>query len=199
MTSLWTRFQFGKLCASLNHPVSNSMNTSGCFIRGIKRPGLEADHSPPTSDEIKNEWSYASTTPTQLHGVYRDNFSCSYLLYYHHWRFKSYTDMWKKLCVVKHIQFFPSFTHTKGMTHFLVHRYIPWNLPVNGSCQKVIFLQPYLQCYAVYSENGSHTLIRTSGACNSSFVRGCFWILEQYCTWCFRDYQVQHMEFEDTR
>jgi len=54
------------------------MNTSGSFTRGIKRPGLEADHSPPTSDEIKNEWSYASTTPTHLHGVYRDNFSCSY-------------------------------------------------------------------------------------------------------------------------
>jgi hypothetical protein len=28
---------------------------------GIKRPGREADHSPPTSAEIKNAWSYTST------------------------------------------------------------------------------------------------------------------------------------------
>jgi len=28
---------------------------------GIKRPGLEADHSPPFSPKVKNAWSYAST------------------------------------------------------------------------------------------------------------------------------------------
>jgi hypothetical protein len=27
----------------------------------IKRPGREADHSPPRSAEVKNEWSYTST------------------------------------------------------------------------------------------------------------------------------------------
>jgi len=35
----------------------------------IKRPGPEADHSPPTSAEIKNAWSYTSTTPVRLHSV----------------------------------------------------------------------------------------------------------------------------------
>jgi hypothetical protein len=34
----------------------------------VKRPGREADHSPPSSAEVKNEWSYAST-PIRLHGL----------------------------------------------------------------------------------------------------------------------------------
>jgi hypothetical protein len=36
---------------------------------GVKQPGREADHSPPSSAEIKNEWSYTSTPPLHLHGV----------------------------------------------------------------------------------------------------------------------------------
>jgi len=27
----------------------------------VKRPRHKADHSPPSSDEVKNEWSYTST------------------------------------------------------------------------------------------------------------------------------------------
>jgi hypothetical protein len=36
---------------------------------GAKRPGREADHSPPSSAEVKNAWSYTSTPPLHLHGV----------------------------------------------------------------------------------------------------------------------------------
>jgi hypothetical protein len=35
---------------------------------GVKRPGHEADHSPPLSAEVKNAWSYTSP-PIRLHGV----------------------------------------------------------------------------------------------------------------------------------
>jgi hypothetical protein len=35
----------------------------------VKRPGREADHSPPSSAEVKNAWSYTFTPPTRLHGV----------------------------------------------------------------------------------------------------------------------------------
>jgi len=35
----------------------------------LKRSGLEADHSPPSSAEVKNAWSYISTSPIRLHGV----------------------------------------------------------------------------------------------------------------------------------
>jgi hypothetical protein len=33
------------------------------FLRGIKRPGREADHSLPSSAEVKKIWSYTSITP----------------------------------------------------------------------------------------------------------------------------------------
>jgi hypothetical protein len=36
---------------------------------GVKRLGREADHSPPSSAEVKNEWMYTSTPPTRLHVV----------------------------------------------------------------------------------------------------------------------------------
>jgi hypothetical protein len=36
----------------------------GAFSLGVKQPGREADHSPPSSAEIKNEWSYTSTPNT---------------------------------------------------------------------------------------------------------------------------------------
>jgi hypothetical protein len=36
---------------------------------GVKRQGIEADHSPPPSAEVKNAWSYTSTPPIRLHGV----------------------------------------------------------------------------------------------------------------------------------
>jgi hypothetical protein len=36
---------------------------------GIKRLGLEADYSTPSSVEVKNAWSYTSTPPLSLHGV----------------------------------------------------------------------------------------------------------------------------------
>jgi hypothetical protein len=39
------------------------MGTRGSF------PGGEADHSPPSGAEVKNEWSYTSTHPIRLHGV----------------------------------------------------------------------------------------------------------------------------------
>lgn len=31
-------------------------------------------HSPPSSAEVQSDWSYTSTPPIRLHGVYRDNF-----------------------------------------------------------------------------------------------------------------------------
>jgi hypothetical protein len=36
---------------------------------GVKRPKHEADHSPPSSAEVKNEWSYTSNPPIRFHGV----------------------------------------------------------------------------------------------------------------------------------
>jgi hypothetical protein len=39
------------------------------LLPGLKWLGHEADHSLPSSAEVKNEWSYTSTPTTRLHGV----------------------------------------------------------------------------------------------------------------------------------
>jgi len=36
---------------------------------GVKQPGREADHSPPSSAEVENAWSCTSSPPICLHGV----------------------------------------------------------------------------------------------------------------------------------
>jgi hypothetical protein len=36
---------------------------------GVKRPEREADHSPPSRAEVKNEWSYTATPLIRLSGV----------------------------------------------------------------------------------------------------------------------------------
>jgi hypothetical protein len=41
----------------------------GALSLGVKRPGREVDHSPPSSAGSKNEWLYTSTPPVRLHGV----------------------------------------------------------------------------------------------------------------------------------
>jgi hypothetical protein len=35
----------------------------GALSPGVKRPGREADHSPPASAEVKNTWTYTSALP----------------------------------------------------------------------------------------------------------------------------------------
>jgi hypothetical protein len=54
---------FGSIWVSVGvvrQPTSNPMGTRETFPI-VKRPGLEADHSPPSSVVVKNAWSYTST------------------------------------------------------------------------------------------------------------------------------------------
>jgi hypothetical protein len=48
--------------------INLTKGTGGSFP-GVKRPGREADHSPPSIAEVKNAWSYTFTPPIRLHGV----------------------------------------------------------------------------------------------------------------------------------
>jgi hypothetical protein len=50
-----------RLCGSPNF-LSNGYR-GGALSQQIKRPGREADHSPPTSAEFKKIWIYISTPP----------------------------------------------------------------------------------------------------------------------------------------
>ena len=47
------------------------------FFQGIKWPGHEIDHSPPSSAEVKDEWSCISAAPLCLHDMDRNNLSHS--------------------------------------------------------------------------------------------------------------------------
>jgi hypothetical protein len=51
----------------------------GAFSLGVKRPGREADHSPLSSAEVKNAWSYTSTPQYVFRAwclvKHRDNFT----------------------------------------------------------------------------------------------------------------------------
>jgi hypothetical protein len=41
----------------------------GALSLGVMRSGREADHSPPSSAEVKNAWSFISTSPVRLRGA----------------------------------------------------------------------------------------------------------------------------------
>jgi hypothetical protein len=62
-----------------DHQVSYPMGTGGSFPRGVKQQGREADHSPPTSAEVKKTWIYTSTPPHVFMALclvkYWDNFT----------------------------------------------------------------------------------------------------------------------------
>jgi hypothetical protein len=56
-----------RLALGLTHPPIQWVPAA--LILGVKRPGREADYTPPSSAEVNNAWSYAFTPPIRLHGV----------------------------------------------------------------------------------------------------------------------------------
>jgi hypothetical protein len=75
----WSRFEsrYGLgifLCTTESRPFLGPTQppiqwVSRALSLGVKWPGREADHSPPSSAEVKNVWSYTSTPPISLHDV----------------------------------------------------------------------------------------------------------------------------------
>jgi hypothetical protein len=58
---------------TLGHTQPPIQCVSGTLSPGLKQPGREADHTPPSTAEVKNERGYASAPPAVLHDVYRNN------------------------------------------------------------------------------------------------------------------------------
>ena len=52
----------------------------GAVFLWVNWPEHEADHSPPYNAELNNEWSYASTFPICLHGLYGDTFARDFVV-----------------------------------------------------------------------------------------------------------------------
>lgn len=63
---------FSSSLKPLDHSQSHWHRDS---LSGKKRPGRDADRSPPSSAEVKHEWRYASTPLVLLRGVNMDNFT----------------------------------------------------------------------------------------------------------------------------
>jgi hypothetical protein len=54
------------------HPAFYSLGNGG-LVTGVKRPGRETDYLPLSRAEVKNEWSFTSTTlPLYLHYMCRN-------------------------------------------------------------------------------------------------------------------------------
>jgi len=54
----------------------HTLGPTGFFSTAVKRgPGREFDHSPPSTANVKNEWSYTSTLAIGLHGIEGDSFT----------------------------------------------------------------------------------------------------------------------------
>jgi hypothetical protein len=69
---------------------------TGCFPGGVKQPQRTATHTPPTSAEVKNEWSHISN-PTCLYGVNRQSFNIPSPVYlYNLAGFNSFTSQRRK-------------------------------------------------------------------------------------------------------
>jgi hypothetical protein len=62
--SLHHRSQTGSGAHLDCYPIGNRGS-----LPGVKRPGREADHSPPSGAEVKNTRSYISTPQVRLHDV----------------------------------------------------------------------------------------------------------------------------------
>jgi hypothetical protein len=63
-----------RFISSSKHPdwlwdylVSYSVGTGSCFL-GVKWPGCEIDHSPPSGAGMESEWSYTSAPTICFHG-----------------------------------------------------------------------------------------------------------------------------------
>jgi len=84
------RFPVGTRNFSLHHRVQTGFATHqppiqwvpGSLFLGVKRPGSEAHHSPPSGAEVKNAWSYTSTPLYAFLAwclvKHRDNFNFTY-------------------------------------------------------------------------------------------------------------------------
>jgi len=72
-TLLFFRVAINALFKNISSPSGPTQppiqQVPGAISLGVKRRGSEANHSPPSSSEVSNAWSYTSTPPIRLHGV----------------------------------------------------------------------------------------------------------------------------------
>jgi len=56
-------------------PIQPLLSGYRLSFPGVKRPERVVNHMPPSSAEVKKEWSYTSTLPKCLRGIDKENFA----------------------------------------------------------------------------------------------------------------------------
>jgi len=102
-------------------PPSLLFNGSRCPFAGVKRLGRKVNHSPPSSPEVKTEWSYTSFTRTWLHVVNRKTLLFLYL-------FTQTLNKWP-LCTFKQSTRYVLIYRTSLPCHFTIPRQFSTVLP----------------------------------------------------------------------
>jgi len=74
-------FIFSKTSILALWPTQTSLQGVLWFFPGVKASGREVDRSPPSSAEVRNEWSFTSTPHTCIHGVEMKIFALLFLLF----------------------------------------------------------------------------------------------------------------------
>lgn len=59
-------------------PIQHPTQWVEGFSPVVKQPEREFNHKSPSSAYVKNEWSYTSNFALCLHGINRDNFTCTF-------------------------------------------------------------------------------------------------------------------------
>ena len=75
-------FCFPKGSERLWSPSSLLFNGYRGSLLGMKRPGREVNHAPPSIAEVNIEWSFTSTPPVYFHGVDWENLTFTVALYF---------------------------------------------------------------------------------------------------------------------
>jgi hypothetical protein len=60
--------------------IFTQLNSDIIIYVQTQRPGREVDHSPPSGNDVNNEWRCTSTPLIRLHAVDRDSFTFAFYL-----------------------------------------------------------------------------------------------------------------------
>ena len=59
---------FGTALEPIEPPIQLE---SGGSLLGVKRPGREVNHAPPSTADVNNDRSFTSSPPARFHGVHK--------------------------------------------------------------------------------------------------------------------------------
>ena len=137
--------------SSVIHPASYSKRLRGTLVR-VKQTRPEADHSPPTSVKVGNDWNCTSAKPLCLQEVDMESITLVY-----RWQrraFWGWRDMWER--VGQNLFFQPI---SMGIWTLLCEQHL-CEFTGNGMSKKAVM---YVGCWLVVMSKGMNVMLRRNG------------------------------------